>query len=382
MAKKSVGIEQMNSILNKTISAIEESQEAIFDIAENARKECNALKGKIEEVNSKMQRLIQEVEEIELLEKKSRKRLLEVSKDFKKYKEDDIRQAYERANQLQIRLLLKRQEENDLFRMRNEIEMRFRSSEEILKKAEDLISKIGVAMEFLSGKLQDISSTLEDMQQRQDFGKKIIRAQEEERQRVARDIHDGPAQTLANVTIKAEVCEKLIDIDKERAKAELQELRTVLRDSIKDIRKIIYNLRPMSLDDLGFIPTIQRYIESFQKDYNITVDFIILSQIDVEDPVKNLSIFRIIQEALNNVRKHSKADQVKIRLEMSVKNIKLSIADNGVGFNTEEGAFKLRCDGGFGLFNIRERVELLNGTLEIKSELNKGTRVTAIIPNE
>ncbi|SCY05076.1 sensor histidine kinase [Alkaliphilus peptidifermentans] len=382
MSNGTVDVEHMNMILNKTISAIEESQEAIFDIAENARKECNALKRKLEEIKVKMHGIIAEVEKIESQEKKSRNRLLDVSKDFVKYREDDIRTAYEKANQLQIKLILIRQQENDLFRLRNEVEMRYRNSEEILRKAEALISKIGVAMEYLSGNLQDISSTLEDIQQRQNFGKNIIRAQEEERQRVARDIHDGPAQALANVTIKAEICEKLVDIDKERAKTELQELRIVLRDSIKDIRKIIYNLRPMSLDDLGFIPTIQRYIEGFQKESGITVDFIILSQLTVEDPIKNLSIFRIIQEALNNVRKHSKAKQVKIRLEMSIKNITLSVADDGMGFNTEEGAFQIRSDGGFGLFNIRERVELLNGTLQIKSELNKGTRITAIIPNE
>ncbi len=370
----------MNEILEKTISAIEESKEAVFEIAESARKECSILKKQLSDIKLRIQSVMKEVERQEAAEKSSRKRLLEVSKDFSRYRENDIRRAYERANELQIQLIIKRQEECDLIRQRTELEMRYKHSEDILRKAEDITSKIGVVMEYLGGNLKDFTNTLEDIQQRAVVGRRIIQAQEEERHRVARDIHDGPAQSLANLTIKAEVCEKLIDIDQDRAKHELQDLRNVLRDSIKDIRKIIYNLRPMSLDDLGFIPTVQRYIEGFQEDTKIPVDFIILSRRPMEDPVKNLAIFRIIQEALNNIRKHAKAQSVKIKLEISNQNIQLTISDDGVGFDAEASNGTSE-GGGFGLLNIRERVELLDGTLQIKSAPNKGTRIYVNLNN-
>lgn len=382
MSNSSYDLDEMNLILNRTISAIEDSREAIFEIAENARKECNIIKKQLEESKQKMQLLIKDVEMIEYQEKQGRLRLLEVSKNFSKFSETNIKRAYEQANELQIKLMLKRQEENDLFRYRTELEIRYKQSEDTLKKAEELVSKIGIAMEYLTGNLQDLTNTLEDIQQKQHLGRRIIRVQEEERQRVARDIHDGPAQTLANVTIKAEVCEKLIDIDKEKAKVELQVLRNILRDGIKDIRKIIYNLRPMAIDDLGFIPTVQRYIEGFQSETNIIVDFIILSQSPLEDSIKNLSIFRVIQEALNNIRKHSKAKTVKIKLEMSKKGINLNIIDDGIGFNIDEVDLNFRDDGGFGLVNMKERVELLNGSIQIRSELNRGTKINVNIPNE
>ncbi|GAB6086943.1 sensor histidine kinase [Alkaliphilus crotonatoxidans] len=375
-----VDIKDMNEILEKTISAIEESKEAVFEIAESARKECSILKKQLSDIKLRIQSVMKEVERQEAAEKSSRKRLLEVSKDFSRYRENDIRRAYERANELQIQLIIKRQEECDLIRQRTELEMRYKHSEDILRKAEDITSKIGVVMEYLGGNLKDFTNTLEDIQQRAVVGRRIIQAQEEERHRVARDIHDGPAQSLANLTIKAEVCEKLIDIDQDRAKHELQDLRNVLRDSIKDIRKIIYNLRPMSLDDLGFIPTVQRYIEGFQEDTKIPVDFIILSRRPMEDPVKNLAIFRIIQEALNNIRKHAKAQSVKIKLEISNQNIQLTISDDGVGFDAEASNGTSE-GGGFGLLNIRERVELLDGTLQIKSAPNKGTRIYVNLNN-
>ncbi len=381
MINQKVEAIDISNILNKAISAIEDSQDAIFDIAENARKECKLLKEQMEIIKVKIQILIVEVEKMEVLEKNSRKKLLEVSKDFSKYREEDIRRAYEKANEIQIQLIVKRQEETELIKNRTDLEKRYINTADILKKAEEMISKIGVAMEYLSGNIADVSSTLEDIQQRAVLGKKIIQAQEEERQRVARDIHDGPAQSLANLIIKSEICEKLIDIDTERAKLEIHDLRKFLREGIKDIRKIIYNLRPMSLDDLGFIPTVQRYVEGFQDETGIEADFIILSQIPMEDALKNLAIFRIIQESLNNIRKHAKATTVKIKLEMSIKGIQLSIIDNGIGFNVEEVAFKQKEEGGFGLFSIRERVELLNGSFTIKSEINKGTKVLINISN-
>lgn len=239
-----------------------------------------------------------------------------------------------------------------------------------------------IVQEFLGGNLQDINNTLEDIKQKHLLSRKIISAQEEERLRVARDIHDGPAQSLANLIIKAEVCEKLMDIDIEKSKSQLQELKRCTRESIKDIRKIIYNLRPMSIDELGLVPALQRYIENFQRDTDITVDFVILSQVNLEDSIKSLSIFRIVQEVLNNIRKHACASFVRIRIDMNRSNISISIVDNGVGFDVEGVKVHDKETGGFGLINIKERVELLNGSLEIKSELNKGTSVIINIPKE
>lgn len=382
MTGDSIKAENINIILSKTIEAIEESKEAIFEIAENARKECAKVKKQLEDIKQRIQGTMKEVAEIEILEKNSRRRLIEVSRDFNKYKENDIKIAYERASELQIKLLFKRQEEGDLIRSRSELELRFKSSEDILKKAEDLTSKIGVTLEYLSDSLQGITNTLEDIQERQAMGRSIIRAQEVERQRVAREIHDGPAQSLANVLLKAELSEKLIEIDKEKAKLELQDLRRVLREGVKDIRRIIYNLRPMSLDDIGFLPTIKRFIESFQEENKIYVDFTIHSQVNLEDPIKNLTLFRIIQESMNNIRKYANASKVQITLEIGKKSIVLIIEDDGVGFNSGDSSYQPSEDGGFGLLNIKERVELLKGAVKINSEINKGTQIYVSIPNE
>jgi len=378
----SLNTHKMNEILGKVTAAIDESKKEVFDIAENARKENNDLKNELSEVQKNIHVLITEVDKLEILEKKARKRLVEVSKNFVDFNEEDIRDAYEKANQFQINLVLRRQQEKELIRKRSEIEFRLKNSAQTVQKAENLTSKMGIVLEFLEGNIQDMTNTLEDIQHQHILTKRIIQAQEDERQRIARDIHDGPAQTLSNAVIKVEVCEKLIDIDTYRTKTEIDNLKKSLRDTIKDIRKIIYNLRPMSFDDLGFVPTIQQYIKNFQDETDIEVDFIILSKQWTEDKVKNLSIFRVIQEALNNIRKHANASLVKLRIEMTKDYTSMSIIDNGVGFNMEDIDLKDKSESGFGLMNMEERVKLLNGTFEIKSSTNNGTKIFVHIPHD
>jgi len=135
--------------------------------------------------------------------------------------------------------------------------MRLKEAYKTVEKADNLISQIGISLSYLTGDLENVSLQIEDMKQKRLLGIRIIKAQEEERQRVAREIHDGPAQSMSNIVLKAEICERLVDSDPEKAKDELRTLKSVVRDTLRDVRKIIYDLRPMSLDDLGLIPTLQ-----------------------------------------------------------------------------------------------------------------------------
>lgn len=373
---------QISNVLKKTMAAIEEGKTEIFEITEAARSEYEILKKQLEELQNKVKLIIKEVDILENQEKASRNILLNVSKNFSIYGEEDIRKAYENANHLQIKLVLKRQEETDIIKRRTDLELRIKNAHDILKRSENLISKVCVAFDFLNGDLKDITNALEDMNQTSILGRRVIQAQEDERQRIAMDIHDGPAQSLTNAVIKAEICERVIDMDVEKAKYEIKELKLILRRSIKDIRGIIYNLRPMALDDIGFVPTIQRYTENFQNETQIEVDFIILSKIDIDDNIKNIALFRIVQEALNNIQKHSKATKVKIKVEMTRNNIFLLIEDNGVGFDMHSLKPDIGYDGGLGLMNMKERIEFMSGNFEIKSAKSVGTKLMINIPME
>jgi two-component system sensor histidine kinase DegS len=372
-------IDRLNEIIKNTVDVIEKSKKEIFDIAENARIECRHIEDELHLVRGKTLEIIRQVDELKLQEIEGRHRLMLVSKNIKDYNEEDIRIAYDRAKDLQIQSVIKQNEEQQLIHRRNDLERRLKLSKETTSKAESLVSKVGVAMGYLSGGLMDLSVQLDDIRDKQTLGIKIIKAQEEERKRVAREIHDGPAQLMANLVIKTELCEKLVDKNPDQVKIELNSLKELARISLKDVRKIIYDLRPMSLDDLGLIPTVQRFISNYMDETGQNVELHVFGDSVALAPIVELASFRIIQEALSNVKKHAGANNVHVKLEFTKKSIKLVVSDNGIGF--DKGNVKSQdIDGGYGLLSMKERVDLLNGKLDIISTLGKGTKIYASIP--
>lgn len=372
-------IERLNEIIKNTVEIIEKSKNEIFDIAEGARNECRLVEEELSNIRSKTLEVIREVDELRNQEKDSRYKLMVVSKNIKDYNEEDIRVAYEKAKDFQIKCVVKQTEEQQLIHRRNELERRHKLAKDTAVKAESLVSKVGVAMGYLSGGLMELSEELDDIREKQTLGIKIIKAQEEERKRVAREIHDGPAQLMANLVIKSELCERLIDKNPDQVKLELNALKDLARVSLKDIRKIIYDLRPMSLDDLGLIPTVQRFIANYIEETEQNVEMLVFGNVVTLNPIVELAAFRLIQESLNNVRKHAKARNIHVKLEFKEDSIKLVIRDDGKGF--DKGNAKSRdLDGGYGLLSMKERVELLNGKLEVTSIPGKGTKIYASIP--
>jgi two-component system sensor histidine kinase DegS len=381
VAEYKINVIKLNKIISKTIEAINNSKTEICDIAESSRNECRRLEEELALLRQQVTSLIKEVEIIEIALKESKRRLMVINRNYDNYTQQELKNAYEKADTLRVELAVKREQEQNLIRRRNELEIRIKDAIRTVQKAENLTTQIGMALGYLTGDLQKVSKQLESLQYKQLVGQKIIRIQEEERQRMARDIHDGPAQLLSNVVLKAEICEKMIDIDLEKAREELRELKKTVRESLQDVRRIIYNLRPMSLDDLGLIPTLQRYVITFQEDSGISVSFQTKgTQPELKSEI-SVTVLRIIQEALNNVAKHAKADCITIHIEFMPMQLKLFVIDDGEGFDT--GILKEKTDdisSGFGLIGMRERVELLNGEMDIGSEPGRGTRLNIMIP--
>lgn len=380
MGKASTKVNRINEILQETICSIEGSKEEIIEIVEHAREDVKMIENKLDEIKEKVETVINKVDILEVEERKCRSYLSNVSKNFNIFSEEDLKNAYDKANETRIELLLKREEEKTLMERRNSLELRLKNAIEVCEKAEKVWKSVSVATEYLKGNLDEILFTVNHLNERQILGIKIIEAQEEERQRLARDIHDGPAQSMANILVKTELCDRLIDIDPEKSRYELQNLKTITRTTLKDIRKTIYDLRPMSLDDLGLIPTLERYIYNFINDTKINVELNIIGNIIKLNSAIEIAIFRIVQESLSNIMKHSQATDVKVTIEYTTTRLNLVILDNGIGFDVGKVSKSSSTrDGGFGLINIRERVELLDGKLQIKSAPGEGTRLSIYI---
>ncbi|HEY8348673.1 MAG TPA: sensor histidine kinase, partial [Clostridia bacterium] len=189
-----INVAQLDNIIKKTIQAINESKSEIYEIAEISRRECKRLEDELAELQEQVRQLISEIEVLEIALKESKRRLMLMNKNYAQHTEEELKEAYEKADNLRVELAVKREMEKYLIKRRNELEIRIKDAIRTVQKADKLITQVGVALGYLTGDLQEVSLQLEGLQHRQLLGLKIIKAQEEERQRVARDIHDGPAQ--------------------------------------------------------------------------------------------------------------------------------------------------------------------------------------------
>jgi two-component system sensor histidine kinase DegS len=202
---------------------------------------------------------------------------------------------------------------------------------------------------------------------------RIIQAQEAERQRLAEEIHDGPAQVLTNAIFQVEYLDRVIDDSPRTAHAELGFLRTMLRDGLDEVRGFIAQLRPPAVD-VGLAQAIAEQGRDFAARHSIPVDVSVNGIDERLTPDEKASVLRILQEALQNVRKHSAASQVRI----GVENGHLVIGDNGRGFDVMRLASGATRN--FGLHFMRERAELMDSTLSIESRQGEGTRILLRLP--
>ncbi|MFD1416990.1 sensor histidine kinase [Oceanobacillus jeddahense] len=366
----------IDQIVENVLQMIDQSKDEVFEITEEGRKEFEYLSEELESTKKKVKEYIQKGDKLEREVKSHRKQLALVSKDFKKYSEDEVRTVYEKTHDLQTRLVIMREEEKLLRQRRDEIEIRLTNLTHILERGEDLVAKMTIIFSFMKDDMKQINEMIEDAREKQAFGLKIIEAQEEERKKLSREIHDGPAQMLANVLLRSDILDYVVKKGSpEEVSKEIKSLRKNVRSSLQEVRRIIYDLRPMALDDLGLIPTIRKYADRVTEYHNIHVEFIVFGEEKRLDTKYEVALFRLMQEATQNVIKHSEATEIKVKLEIIKDRLILVIADNGKGFNPNE-----KDDNSFGLIGMKERVEMLDGKLEIFTGEGKGTTVTINVP--
>ena len=370
----------LDKVINDVILSIQSGQEEIFNISESVLKECELILQEIEKFKAKVLVVIKEAEKLTKEEKESRQKLFLVSKNIGEYSENDIRKAYNEAKDKQVQLLLKREEEQNLIRERNQLEIRLKKNYEIVEQAESLMSKMKSVMDFLVSDLVDLGKTISNLEDKTQIGMKIIKAQEEERRRIARDIHDAPAQNIASLVIKTEIVEKLLKRGNIHIEDELKDIKTQLRAVLKEIRGIMYDLRPISLDEVGLIPTIERMAADMSYEKNIAIEIKKISDYPIFNSLNKLIVYRIVQESLNNIIKHSGAKNVVIRMDVRKDSINGSVSDDGKGFDAD--SLMEAKDKSFGLSSMKERAEIAHGSITIKSVVGKGTKIMFSIPNE
>jgi two-component system sensor histidine kinase DegS len=204
----------------------------------------------------------------------------------------------------------------------------------------------------------------------------LVNTQEAERQRLSKQIHDGPAQAMSNFILQAEIAMRLMDIDVGQARAELAALKTSAMATFQKIRNFIFDLRPMMLDDLGLAPTIRRYAEYYKEQFGAEVSVTLSGSDRRLEPYIEVLIFRAMQELLDNAVQKNQATQVKVQLDNGDAQVKLLVDDNGKGMDPES----MQKTSSLNLRLIKERAEMLGGTFMVDSAPGMGARISVSIP--
>ena len=373
----------LDNILKSTVSTIETNKTQIFGIYEAARGEVESSRRTLEDLRELTRQTIEKVDELSAIEQREKKKLAETSSDFGNYSEERIREHYESVKDIQIELSVAREKENQLRAQRDALELRLHGLKEILKTAEHLAICIGSVLSYLSDQINGVVWQIEEAQKSKFVGAQIIKAQEEERLRVSRELHDGPAQEIANLIMEASVVERLVDIDPDEAKLNLQEMRRHMRSCMSGIRQIVFDMRPMALDDLGFLAAVEQLIRRYKERDMLDVQLAVEGREIPVPPHIKTGLFRIVQEAMNNVLHHAGVKKAALRIHYAEPGISLLLEDRGKGFDVEmlhrQGASATGYEH-FGILGMQERAAIIGAQLTVTSAPGRGTKVHVRLP--
>ena len=356
-----------------------EFQERINSLNQELRQELEALNRENTEVDLLLRQVQGEVDKLGQREGAIRSRVRDMELNLDNYTRQDMKTIYNNAHEHDMRL----------FMMRGQIEQlqaKKQATKALMSRVQRTLEVLTQTPEgFAPGGNSRANATRADALGRevnqQDVVTKVIQAQEDERLRISRQMHDGPAQTMTNLVLRAEICERLLDIDVARARAELAGLKTMVNGTLQATRSFIFDLRPMILDDLGLEPTLRGYIRQFAEKHKIEVNLAVLGlKGRLPQPVE-VAVYRIVQEALNNVAKHAHATHAQVNIEMEEDGLLVTIEDDGSGFNVDELADGSDRSKALGIAAMRQRADMLGGQIVLESLVGRGTKVTAGIPN-
>jgi len=336
-------------------------------LLEDSRKEFEQVQRELKEIDILIQQSTGEVEKLARRHARATNHLRHIQTNLATVPRDDIREAYDAVHDVQQRL----------FTMRGQLE-KLQSDQKNMERYMTLLRRFLEATDGAVGLAADPAGKAAGSEE--PVVVRLVGALEAERRRLSRAMHDGPAQSMTNFILQTEICQRLFDGDPEQAQAELAGLKGAATDTFQRIRDFIFELQPMMLDDLGLVPTLRRYAENFRNKNNIPAEVTIVGKEKRLEPYVEVTIFRIVQELLNNVRDHAQASQVRITIELEDDWVQATVDDNGAGFNVEEALSSARQRQTVGFSTMQERIDMLGGTLEINSDPGQGTHIAVSIP--
>jgi two-component system sensor histidine kinase DegS len=313
-----------------------------------------------------------EAEKLVQRELNASSQLRNLQTNLDRFSKDDIRNVFMLVHEVQMRLMSVRAQVEQL-------QGKHKRLNERQSELESLLEVLGQVEEYFAS--SDHANIVASGQMHNSIISEVMEAQEKERLRISLQMHDGPTQTLSNLILRAEICERLVDRNVDQARVELSSLRKAINTTLQETRRFIFDLRPMILDDLGLVPTLRRYAHDFNEKFGFEI-LVVVQNLENRLPRHyEVALFRFVQEALNNVAKHAHASTGRIVLDTLGNQIQVAVEDDGRGFVVADALAERPGRRAMGFAVMRQQIEtLLHGQLYIESAPHQGTRVVAVVP--
>jgi len=338
----------------------------VEDFLNNAKGEYEQVQRELQEIDLLIRQTSAEVDQLARRNVRVVSRMRQVESTFDTAPREDIREVYTTGLDTQQRL----------FTMRGHLE-KLQSDKENLSRYSTMLRTVLQMSNVLN---YEPEAEVSEDNSEQSLIIRTIETQERERQRLSRQMHDGPAQSLTNLILQAEICERLFDVDSERARAELGALKESVGATFQKVKGFILNLRPMMLDDLGLVPTMRRYVDSYCDNTGVLATLTVTGQERRFEPHKEVVVFRAVQELLNDAYEYDHATSVEIALDISGGAVRVSMDHNGSELDPGEDSDASR-EHRLERSTMRDRIEMLGGRISFDSGgVGEGTRANLELP--
>lgn len=372
-------------IMEKTISTLDSNKETVVSIIKNLQAEFEKKKLELIDIKSQLPKVFSTVKEFTVLDKQLRLKLAGASSDFSADGQAKLRHIFEQATTVHDQLLKAQEQEHFLIRRRDMLEIDLRHSQKNIEQAEYMANQLLVSLSYLQAGMAQIKEN-EEVPHTPDNASLLhyvafLKCLENEKSRIARDLHDGPAQQIVGVQMKVDFCKTLIQQDLQKGLLVLDQLKGDLNVALSEVRDILFDLNPAPLEKMGLKKSIETLLYNALDSEKVKITFYYdLEAIDLNLALQT-TLYRIIQELTNNIKKHARATQVVLRVSGAAQFIYIHLMDNGIGFDMPDDFETLgSSQKSYGLTNISTRIKELNGDLKVTSGKSKGTLFKIQLP--
>ncbi|MDA3730899.1 histidine kinase [Niameybacter massiliensis] len=374
-------------ILQKTIDTLMENKNSILSISETLKTEYEQKKQELTTLQKELPSLFQYTKKLRLADRQLRNQLSVLSSDFSIEGHKKLHAIFLQASEIHAQLLKAEESESTLVRRRDSLELDIKRNLSTIENAENVARQLMASLSYLQTSLITINEENKTDNQYSIDGSfkqyiSFITCIENEKLRIARDLHDGPAQQIASAKMHIDICESVITKDLHQGLKFLSNLKRDLSQTLIEVRQILFDLNPAPLEKMDFKDALENMIYSILDIETMNISFFYNIDSNMISLNMQKTLYRIMQELINNIKKHSKATQIILRIYTANDFIYINLMDNGIGFAVPDNLDTFHiANKSYGLSNISTRIAELDGKLIINSDSTNGTSFKIQVPN-